>query len=97
MSGAAASHPALARFLRGLAARDASPNTRRSYETAVGAYLDWLDARGVDWRRPSRTDLRAYLAELGSHGARSSTAQRLAAIRSFHRHAARDGFADGDP
>jgi integrase/recombinase XerD len=97
VSGAAASHPALARFLRGLAARDASPNTRRSYETAVGAYLDWLDARGVDWRRPSRADLRAYLAELGSRGARSSTAQRLAAIRSFHRHAARDGLAAGDP
>jgi integrase/recombinase XerD len=97
VSGAAAAHPALARFLRGLAARDASPNTRRSYETAVGAYLDWLEARGVDWRRPSRTDLRAYLAELGSRGARSSTAQRLAAIRSFHRHAARDGLADGDP
>ena len=97
MSGAAASHPALARFLRGLAARDASPNTRRSYETAVGAYLEWLDARGVDWRRPSRTDLRAYLAHLGSRGARSSTAQRLAAIRSFHRHAARDGVTAGDP
>jgi hypothetical protein len=48
VSGAAASHPALARFLRGLAARDASPNTRRSYETAVGAYLDWLQARGFD-------------------------------------------------
>ena len=97
MSGAAASHPALARFLRGLAARDASPNTRRSYETAVGAYLDWLDERGVDWRRPSRADLRAYLAHLGARGARSSTAQRLAAIRSFHRHAARDGLAAGDP
>jgi integrase/recombinase XerD len=96
VSGAAA-HPALARFLRGLAARDASPNTRRSYETAVGAYLDWLDARGVDWRKPSRADLRAYLAELGSRGARSSTAQRLAAIRSFHRHAARDGLSAGDP
>ena len=40
VSGAASSHPALARFLRGLAARDASPNTRRSYETAVGAYLE---------------------------------------------------------
>jgi integrase/recombinase XerD len=97
VSGAAASHPALARFLRGLAARDASPNTRRSYETAVGAYLDWLDERGVDWRRPSRADLRAYLAHLGERGARSSTAQRLAAIRSFHRHAARDGQAAGDP
>jgi integrase/recombinase XerD len=97
VSGAAASHPALARFLRGLAARDASPNTLRSYKTAVGAYLEWLDARGVDWRHPSRADLRAYLAHLGTRGARSSTAQRLAAIRSFHRHAARDGFAAGDP
>jgi integrase/recombinase XerD len=97
VSGAAASHPALARFLRGLAARDASPNTRRSYETAIGAYLDWLEARGVDWRRPSRADLRAYLAHLGSRGARSSTAQRLAAIRSFHRYAARDGVTAGDP
>jgi integrase/recombinase XerD len=97
VSRAAASHPALARFLRGLAARDASPNTRRSYETAVGAYLDWLDARGVDWRKPSRADLRAYLADLSSRGARSSTAQRLAAIRSFHRHAARDGLSAGDP
>jgi integrase/recombinase XerD len=97
VSGAAASHPALARFLRGLAARDASPNTRRSYEYAVGAYLDWLAERGVDWRSPSRADLRAYLAHLGERGARSSTAQRLAAIRSFHRHAARDGQAPGDP
>jgi site-specific recombinase XerD len=97
VSGAPAADPALDRFLRALAARDASPNTQRSYATAVGAYLDWLADRGVDWRSPSRTDLRAYLAHLGSRGSRSSTAQRLAAIRSFHRHAARDGTAPGDP
>jgi integrase/recombinase XerD len=97
VSGASPEHPALRRFLRGLAARDASPNTQRSYETAVGAYLDWLVARGVDWRSPSRPDLRAYLAHLASRGARTSTAQRLAAIRSFHRYAAREGLAPGDP
>ena len=97
MSGAPQTHPALERFLRGLAARDASPNTQRSYTTAVGAYLDWLSARGVDWRSPSRADLRAYLAHLGGRGARSSTAQRLAAIRSFHRYAAREGLSTGDP
>jgi site-specific recombinase XerD len=97
VSGASQAHPALERFLRGLAARDASPNTQRSYTTAVGAYLDWLSARGVDWRRPSRADLRAYLAHLGGRGARSSTAQRLAAIRSFHRYAAREGLSSGDP
>jgi site-specific recombinase XerD len=60
-------------------------------------YLDWLAARGVDWRTPGRADLRAYLGELTTGRARSSVAQRLAAIRSFHRWAARDGLAPGDP
>jgi site-specific recombinase XerD len=84
-------------FLRALDARDASPETKRSYATAVGAYLAWLADEGVDWRSPSRTNLRAYLAELGATHARSSVAQRLAAIRSFYRWAARSGLAAGDP
>ncbi|HSO30371.1 MAG TPA: tyrosine recombinase, partial [Candidatus Sulfomarinibacteraceae bacterium] len=88
---------ALERFLRGLAARDASPHTIRAYRTAVGAYLEWLTARGVDWRTPARSDLRTYLARLTSTTARTSVAQRLAAIRAFHRYAARAGLAAGDP
>ena len=88
---------ALARFLRGLSARDASPHTIRAYETAVGTYLAWLDEREVDWRAPSRSHLRAYLARLTSTTARTSVAQRLAAIRAFHRFAARSGLAAGDP
>lgn len=90
-------HPALERFLRALAARDASPNTIRSYATAVGAYLAWLEERRVDWRRPTRPDLRAYLARLGTSASRTTVAQRLAAIRSFHRWAARAELAPGDP
>jgi site-specific recombinase XerD len=89
--------PALERFLRGLAARDASPNTQRSYATSVGSYLRWLEQRHVDWRRPPRAELRAYLTELTDGHARSSVAQRLAAIRSFHRWAARSELAPGDP
>jgi len=96
-SAGTATDPALERFLRGLAARDASPNTQRSYATAIGAYLRWLDERHVDWRRPPRAELRAYLAELTDGHARSSVAQRLAAIRSFHRWAARTELAPGDP
>jgi site-specific recombinase XerD len=92
-----ATDPALARFLRSLAARDASPHTQRAYATAVGAYLGWLAARGTDWRHPGRGDLRAYLAVLGEDHARSSVAQRLAAIRSFHRWATRSDLAPGDP
>ena len=87
----------LDRFLLSLRAKDASQHTLRSYATSVGAYLDWLAERGADWRKPARTDLRAYLAKLVGSGARSSVSQRLAAIRSFHRFAARAGLAAGDP
>ncbi len=95
--GTNASTAPLDRFLLGLRARDASEHTVRSYETSVGAYLEWLAERGADWRTPARTDLRAYLAKLVGSGARSSVSQRLAAIRSFHRFAARAGLAAGDP
>ena len=87
----------LERFLLSLRAKDASEHTLRSYATSVGTYLDWLEERGVDWRAPGRTELRAYLARLVGSGARTSVSQRLAAIRSFHRFAARAGLAAGDP
>ena len=97
MSPEPAGPPVLDRFLASLAARDASVHTQRSYRTAVGAYLRWLDERGVDWREPTRADLRAYLARISEDHARTSVAQRLAAIRSFHRWAARNDLASGDP
>ena len=89
---------ALARFLRTLAARDASPHTQRSYATAIGAYLDWL----VGPRRrladaPREPTCGRTSRVLGDGRARSSVAQRLAAIRSFHRWADPDGAAPGDP
>jgi site-specific recombinase XerD len=89
--------PPLDAFLRTLAARDASPHTHRSYATAVGSYLAWLDGARIDWRSPDRTALRAYLAALGEGHARSSVAHRLAAIRSFYRFASRAGLTAGDP
>jgi site-specific recombinase XerD len=97
VAGDPATHPALDRFLRSLSARDASEHTIRAYRTAVGTYLAWLAERGVDWTRPARAELRSYLARLGAGATRSTVAQRLAAIRSFHRWAAREGLAAGDP
>jgi site-specific recombinase XerD len=85
------------RFLDGLSARDASPHTRRAYATVVGAYLSWLDSRAIDWRRPARADLRAYLGRLGDGIARTSVGQRLAALRSFYRFTTRNGWTEGDP
>jgi site-specific recombinase XerD len=89
--------PALDRFLASLAARDASPHTQRAYGAAVERYLDWLAVRRIDWHSPSRGELRAYLATLSAAVARSSVAQRLAAIRAFHRFTVREGLAPGDP
>ena len=59
VSAATATDPALARFLRSLAARDASPHTQRAYRTAVGDYLAWLAATrhglaGADPNGPAR-------------------------------------------
>jgi len=85
------------RFLDGLTARDASPHTRRAYATVIGAYVAWLEARAIDWRRPARADLRTYLAHLGDNVARTSVGQRLAALRSFYRFTTRSGWTDGDP
>jgi site-specific recombinase XerD len=89
--------PALDRFLASLEARDASPHTQRAYGAAVERYLDWLAVRRIDWHNPSRGELRAYLATLSAAVARSSVAQRLAAIRAFHRFTVREGLAPGDP
>ena len=88
---------ALSRFVRSLEARDTSPETRRSYEATVTAYLAWLEAHDADWRTPGRQVLRAYLADLSTGHARTSVAQRLAAVRAFHRYASRAGLAPGDP
>jgi len=88
---------ALERYLASLAARDASPHTRRAYGTALAAYLAWLDAAGHDWHAPGRSALRAYLVELTEGHARTTVAQRLAAIRSFYRWARRAGLVAADP
>jgi integrase/recombinase XerC len=94
-------HAALDAFLGALAARDASPHTRRAYASSVSDFLAWLSAVGSnadDWVRPNRRQLRAYLAELDARGlARSSIASRLAALRSFYRYARRQGWVPGDP
>ncbi len=91
------SDDALRRFLRSLEARDTSPNTQRSYEATVSVYLAWLDARGADWLAPGRSVLRTYLAELTEGHARTSVAQRLAALRAFYRYCSRAGLVPGDP
>jgi site-specific recombinase XerD len=88
---------AVERFLRSLQARGSSAHTIRSYGTALEVYTGWLSANGHDWRSPSRTALRAFLASLSEGHGRRTVAQRLAALRSFYRYATREALVTGNP
>ncbi|MEO6349528.1 MAG: tyrosine recombinase [Candidatus Limnocylindrales bacterium] len=89
---------ALEGFLERLAARDSSEHTLRAYRTGIGQYLDWLDEQRADWRDPPRTMVRGYLADLSARGlSRRSVSSRVAALRSFYRHARREGHVAADP
>jgi len=95
--GAAARRP-LERFLRHLEARNASSGTVREYRRNAGEFLAYLVREGVPWADPDRGVVRAYLAALSDRGlAATSVAGKLAAIRSFYRHAARQGWIERDP
>jgi site-specific recombinase XerD len=90
--------PALERFLAHLAGRNASARTIEEYRRNAGEFLAFLEQRGVAWEAPDRTTVRAFLATLADRGlAASSVGSKLSAVRSFYRHAMREGWLDGDP
>ena len=89
---------ALADFLASLRGRNASPGTVTEYRRNAGEFLAFLAERDIDWRRPDRATVRAYLATLADRGlAASSVAGRLAAVRSLYRYALRHGRIELDP
>jgi integrase/recombinase XerD len=85
-------------FLESLAGRNASPGTITEYRRHTTEFLVFLAGRGVDWTRPDRSTIRAYLSDLADRElAASSVAGRLAAVRSLYRHALRNGLIETDP
>ena len=89
--------PRISPFIRHLRARALSAATERSYRTAVERLVAWYDAEGIDWRTPSRADLRRYIALLSEDGERSTVQQRLAALGTFYRFWVRQGSVAKDP
>ena len=89
---------ALSDFLASLQGRNASPGTVVEYRRNAGEFLAFLANRGLDWRRPDRATVRAWLATLADRDlSASSVAGRLAAVRSLYRHALRLGRIEVDP
>ena len=93
----AVTDPRIAPFIMHLRARALSAATERSYRTAVERLVAWYDAEGIDWRTPSRADLRRYIAVLSEDGERSTVQQRLAALGTFYRFWVRQGSVAKDP
>jgi len=93
----AAADPRISPFIMHLRARALSSATERSYRTAVERLVAWYDEEGIDWRTPSRADLRRYIALLSEDGERSTVQQRLAALGTFYRFWVRHGSVAKDP
>jgi site-specific recombinase XerD len=85
-------------FMRELGTRGVSHNTVRAYRADLGELADWASERGRDPAALAYRDLRAFAAALSDRAlARSSTARKLTAIRSFHDHLVRAGKAEQNP
>ena len=68
------------------------------YRRNITAFTTFLAARGVDWRRPDRATVRAWLATLAERDlSASAVGSRVSAIRSFYRHAVRNDWIEANP
>ena len=81
--------------------RNASPHTLLAYRSDLAQYLLSVEKQTGGRVRPldlNHETVRAFLGELYRHGtAGSSSARKLAAIRSFARYLRREGLLDHDP
>ncbi len=70
-----------------------------AYRRDLDRYLAWCDARGlVQVDDVVENDVADYAASLGAAGLSAASAARaVVSVRSFHRFAAREGMAAGDP
>ena len=92
----------VAAFLRHLEReRNASPHTIRAYGEDLAQFTDHLRRELGREPRPEDTDhlaIRGFLAELHRRGlARSSSARKLAGLRTFFRYLCREGRLEANP
>jgi len=94
--------PSVAAFLRHLEReRNASPNTIRAYGEDLAQFTSHLRRELGRDPRPEDADhlaIRGFLAELHRRGlARSSSARKLAGLRTFFRYLCREGRLEANP
>lgn len=77
----------------------ASDETIRAYEADITTFLEWAEESGAakSLRAVDRLLIRRYLADRLQGAARTSTARRLSALRSYFKFSLRQGWVDVNP
>lgn len=94
-------HPEAMGFVVALEAAERSPNTVKSYLTALAGFFNWADEQGVDWRTVNVLDLTRYKRHLQEAPSRTGRPRSpatvglsLTAVAEFLRFCAAEGHID---